>query len=178
MVSLHYTKPNKKNQNHAAEREIGILAQRWRSRMEKKQVPKRLWERGLVYESEILSRMAWGPSKRSGYEMVTGNTPDISEWLDFEFYDLVWWIYWTTKPSFSDIVRRLGRWLGVSHRVGSDLSYWILTDKGKDIPTTSVEYVTREDYLQEDVKKLIAEFNKMVDQKLNHENFHLKDDTG
>ena len=61
--------------------------------MEKKQVPKRLWDRGVVYESEILSRMARGPSKRSGYEMVTGNTPDISEWLDFEFYDLVWWIY-------------------------------------------------------------------------------------
>ena len=43
-----------------------------------------------MYEGEILSRMARGSSKRSGYEMVTGNTPAISEWLDFEFYDLVW----------------------------------------------------------------------------------------
>jgi hypothetical protein len=28
---------------------------------------------------------------RSGYEQVTGETCNISEWLDFEFYDLVWW---------------------------------------------------------------------------------------
>jgi hypothetical protein len=28
---------------------------------------------------------------RSGYEQVTGKTPNISELLDFEFYDLVWW---------------------------------------------------------------------------------------
>ena len=37
----------RKNQNHASEREIGILAQRWRSRMEKKRVPKHLWDRVL-----------------------------------------------------------------------------------------------------------------------------------
>ena len=30
-VRLHRTEPNRKNQNHAIEREIGILAQRWRS---------------------------------------------------------------------------------------------------------------------------------------------------
>jgi hypothetical protein len=30
--------------------------------------------------------MSHGDDGRSGYEMVTGNTPDISEWLDFEFY--------------------------------------------------------------------------------------------
>jgi hypothetical protein len=28
--------------------------------------------------------MARGEDHRSGYEMVTGNTPAISEWLDFE----------------------------------------------------------------------------------------------
>jgi hypothetical protein len=33
-----------------------------------------------------------GEDGRSGHEEVTGNTPDISEWLDFEFYDLVWWL--------------------------------------------------------------------------------------
>jgi hypothetical protein len=32
--------------------------------------------------------MSCGDVGRSGYEQVTGKTPDISEWLDFEFYDL------------------------------------------------------------------------------------------
>jgi hypothetical protein len=29
--------------------------------------------------------MSRGNNGRSGYEQVTGKTPDISEWLDFEF---------------------------------------------------------------------------------------------
>jgi hypothetical protein len=39
----------------------------------------------------MLSMISCGKEGRSGHEEVTGNTPDISEWLDFEFYDLVWW---------------------------------------------------------------------------------------
>jgi hypothetical protein len=70
--------------------------------MTKKNVPKRLWDFGLVYKSEILSRMACGNDRRTGYEEVTGQTPDISEWLDFEFYDLVWWWHLPGKPNVTD----------------------------------------------------------------------------
>jgi hypothetical protein len=42
-------------------------------------------------QGELLTRMSHGDDGRSGYEQVTGETPDISEWLDFEFYDLVRW---------------------------------------------------------------------------------------
>ena len=131
-IKLRPTEQGRKNQNHAAEREIGFLAKQWRLRMTKKDVPRRLWDFGLVYESEILSRMSRGPNKRTGYEEVTGNTPEIGEWLDFEFYDLVWWLDRATKPSSDDTqVQRLARWLGISHRVGSDMCYWRLTESGK-----------------------------------------------
>ena len=112
--------------------------------MAKKKVPKRLWDFGLVYEGEIISRMSRGRDKRTGYEEVTGNTPDISEWLDFEFYDLVWWLDHSHKPNIADVVRRPARWLGVSHRVGSDLCYWLITETGQLISKTSVEHVTRD----------------------------------
>jgi hypothetical protein len=59
IMMLHTTKQGWKNQNQAAEREIGFLAKRWRLRMAKKQVPKRLWDFGLVYESELLCRGEW-----------------------------------------------------------------------------------------------------------------------
>ena len=110
--------------------------------MRKKRVPKRLWDFGLIYESKLLSRMARGRNKRSGYEEVTG---------DFEFYDLVWWIDWPNKPDITDTAQRLGRWLGVSHQVGSDLCYWVATDSGQLVSKTSVEHVTQEDYLQADI---------------------------
>jgi hypothetical protein len=170
-IMLHTTEQGRKNQNHAAEREIGFLAKRWKLRMTKKKVPKRLWDFGLVYESELLSRMARGNDRRTGYEEITGQTPDISEWLDFEFYDLVWWLDRSTKPNFTDHTRRLARWLGVSHRVGSDLSYWLITESGKIISKTSVEHVTRDDYLQADQKAIIDTFNTQLGESLDDANF-------
>jgi hypothetical protein len=124
-IMLHTTEQGRKNQNHAAESEIGFLAKQWKQRMTKKKVPKRLWDFGLVYESELLSQMARGNDCQTGYEEITGQTPDISEWLDFEFYNLVRWLDRPTKPNFTDHTCRLACWLGVSHWVGSDLSYWL-----------------------------------------------------
>ena len=92
--------------------------------------------------------MARGTDLWSGYEEVTGNTPDISEWLDFEFYDLVWWVDRPNKPDVTDDTRRLARWLGVSHRVGSDMCYWLIKESGQIVSKTSVEQVTCDDNLQ------------------------------
>ena len=89
--------------------------------MHKKKVPKRLWDFGLVYESELVSRMAHGRDRRTGYEEVTEETADIREWFDFEMYDLFYWIDRPNKPDTLDNVRRLGRWLVISDHVGSDM---------------------------------------------------------
>jgi hypothetical protein len=35
--------------------------------------------------------MSRGKTGRTGYEDVTGETPDISEWVDFDFYDWIWY---------------------------------------------------------------------------------------
>jgi hypothetical protein len=139
--------------------------------MTKKKAPKWLWDYGLVFESELLSRMACGSNRRTQYEEVTGQTPDISKWLDFEFYDLIWWLDCPTKPNFTDATRRLARWLGISHHVGSNLRYWLITESGKIISKTSVEHVTCDDYLQADKKKEINAFNRTLETSLNDANF-------
>ena len=164
-IKLYCSEKGRKNQNHHAEREIGIVKKRWMSRMRKKNVHRRLWDFGIVFETELLTRMARGKSGRTGYEEVTGNTPDISEWLDFEFHDLVWW--WDTTPNHPDSKRRLGRWLGISHRVGSDLCCWIITDSGKLISSTSVEHFTQEDRIQDGMDQQVQAFNHKLDNSLN-----------
>ena len=146
-IILHTSEQVRKNQNQAAERKIGFLAKRWRARMHKKEVQKRIRGFGLVYESELLSRMACGIVRKTGYEEVTRDTVDISEWFDFEMYDLVYWIDRPSKPDTSDDVRRLGRWLGISHRVGWDMGYWLIIDSGKLVSKTSVEHVICDEYL-------------------------------
>ena len=52
-MKLHVTEQGRSNQNHAAEREIGYLSRRWKMEMGRKKVPKRLWDFGLVYQSEL-----------------------------------------------------------------------------------------------------------------------------
>jgi hypothetical protein len=101
-IKLHTAEQGRKNQNHAAEQEIGFLSKRWKLWMQKKNVYSWLWDYGLVYEGELLTRMSCGDNGRSGYEQVTGETPNISEWLDFEFYDLVWWWDQPNKPNSND----------------------------------------------------------------------------
>lgn len=89
-IRLKRSEVGRSNQNYAAEREIGELKKRWRNRMLRRKVPPRLWDYGLIYEASILNRVPCGTQARTGIEIVTGDTPDLSEWLDFEFYDRVW----------------------------------------------------------------------------------------
>jgi hypothetical protein len=173
-IKLHTAEQERKNHNHVAEREIGFLSKRWKLRMQKKNVYSRLWDYGLVYEGELLTRTSHGNDGRSGYEQVTGKTPDISEWLDFEFYELVCWWDQPNKPNINNETKRLGRWLGVSHRVGSDLCYWIITDSGQVVLKTSVEHVTHDDYLNKDTKGKVKEFEKKLGECLDDSNFILQ----
>ena len=125
--------------------------------MSKKKVPRRIWDRGLVYEAEIMSRTAAEPNGRTGFEEIFGATPDISQWLDFEFYDLVW--YWDHERSdMAEENRKLGRWLGISHNVGSDLCYWILPQSCKVIARSTVCHVLREELLKPETKLMFEVF--------------------
>jgi hypothetical protein len=51
-------------------------------------------------------------------EEITGETLDISEYLDFGPYDWCWF-----KDNAGLGPAELGQWLGVSHKVGNLMSY-------------------------------------------------------
>jgi hypothetical protein len=78
-IKLHTAEQGRKNQNHAVEWEIGFLSKHWKLQMQKKNVYSWLWDYGLVYKGELLTKMSRGDDGRSGYEQVTGKTPDIGE---------------------------------------------------------------------------------------------------
>ena len=56
---MKITDPNRQNHNNYVDINIGILSQRRRSNMERKQVTKYICDYGLVYESNIIFRMAF-----------------------------------------------------------------------------------------------------------------------
>jgi hypothetical protein len=57
-------------------------------------------------------------------EIITGETTDISEYMDFNFYD---WVLYRSNAGLGEV--EVARWLGVSHRVGRMMSYWLLPEK-------------------------------------------------
>ena len=59
-------------------------------------------------------------------EILTGETVNISECMEFDFYGLCW--YWDNQTD--NIAGKIGIWIGASHRVGSALCYWVLNEKG------------------------------------------------
>lgn len=172
-IQLRHKEKGRYNQNHAAEREIGFLSDRWRRRMSKKFVPRRLWDFGLVYEAEILSRLSRGRDGRTGYEEVFGQTPNIAEYVDFEFYDLVWWWDRGDKISSTEDPKSLARWLGISHRVGGDMCYWLVTASGKVISKSSVQHVIRDDFSNPNSKAQIDEFDRRLKERLDDDNFQI-----
>ena len=50
---------------------------------------------------------------RTPIECISGETPDISEYIDFGFYD---WVTFRNNVGLG--TAELGKWLGVSHWVG------------------------------------------------------------
>ena len=77
-----------------AESFINIIKGRFKRRRVQRNIPKRVWDFGMVWEEEIYSRTT-GKDRRPSLERLIGDTIDIYEWLEFELYDLVW--FWNNQ---------------------------------------------------------------------------------
>ena len=58
--------------------------------MVRKQVPLRLWCYSPEYHCDLISMIVtWmlRNKRRTGYDIIFGNTPEISEYVEFEFYE-------------------------------------------------------------------------------------------
>lgn len=162
-INYHVTEPERHNQN-PAEGTIREIRRKWFRTMVRKRVPKVLWDYGARWVCETMrltSTTAGGLDGGTPFEQVTGETPDISEYLDFGFYDRVWY---HENAGLGE--RLLGRWLGVSHRVGSLMSYWILTKTGARISRTTVQRVTNLEAEVDENKQLFQEFDNEVTRRL------------
>ena len=108
--------------------------------MMKYDVPRRLYDFALSWVCEIgnitasFSKYANG---RTPLEIITGETPDISEYLDFNFYD---WVVFRQNAGMGET--EIGRWLGVSHKIGQLMSYWVLPESGIPISVTTIQRMT------------------------------------
>lgn len=171
-IEHHVSEPNRPQQNRA-EAVIREVKKRWFRQMTKRRVPKRLWDYGIVWVCETMSMTAnssFALGGRTPLEQVTGETPDISEYLDFGFYD---WVWYKDNAGVGD--NSYGRWLGVSHRVGNLMSYWILTLACRVISRTTVQRITNLELQTEEVRERCKEYNIAIKDAMHQENHALPD---
>ena len=86
---------------------------------------------------QLTSSMAGTFQGRTPLEFLTEETPNISEYLDFVWYDRVWY-----KEDAGLGETKLGRFLGPSRKLVSLMSSWELPKSDISISRTTVQRVT------------------------------------
>ena len=102
--------------------------------------------------------------------MVTGRTPDISEYVDFSWYDFLWYY---DQEDFPEAHRRRGHWLGVAHRRGQACCYYILPQSGEPIVCSTVQRITDDERKSAEVKQALDAYDLAIEIKLSHRNVPL-----
>ena len=100
-------------------------------------------------------------------KILTGDTIEIPELIEFEFYDLYW--YWDNKTD--NIKGKIGRWFGVSHRVGNALCYWVLTEKGNIVVRTTVQHVTWDKAKNPEIQQIMGKYHMTLESAIGADEF-------
>ena len=125
--------------------------------MVQKRVPRRLWDYGYCHACKVMQHTASHSVRFNGCTpvgFVTGDITNIAELLDFAFYDQC--LY---KENAGLGKTHIVKWLGVSHRIGPLMSYWILTAQGTLISRTTVQRIT---HIETQTAKSIERFRLFV----------------
>ena len=138
-----YTEPHSPWQN-IAERAGGVIKAKTRDLMRKTNTPLVLWDYCAEYTAELRCMTAtnlFDLNNRTPFETVLGFTPDISELVEFGWYQWVWY----HDPVHPD-KDNLGRWLGPAHNIGQGLAYYILNHNAEVVVRSTVSGI-KDDYI-------------------------------
>ena len=56
--------------------------------------------------------------------------------------------------------------MGISHRVGSDICYWLMTDTGNIVPKTLVKHATIDYNLKPEIESRVDDFNNNLTERI------------
>jgi len=155
-----FTEPHSPWQNKC-ENTIGVLSKKVKARRARRRIPKCVWDFHIIWEAQIYSRTVHN-NHTTPLEALTGDTVDISEWTEFEFYDLV--VYWDDREN--EAGQSIGRWLGPSHHIGSALWYYILTEKATVLSRTSVQHKTKEEFETIEMKECVTAYHEALNRNI------------
>ena len=130
----------------------------------RKRVPEALWDYGMIWVTEISSLTHTSVGGLEGcipFIPMSGKTADISEHLEFGFYDEVWY-----KDNEGLSPHEPGRWLGLSHRMDRLMCFFVLTQNGTIISRSTFQRVTNLENTTASVKETLQKFEEAIQMKL------------
>ena len=143
-----------------AENAIGILKSKVRRIMRESNTPIRLIEFAMIYVSSIRNFVPShivGTRSRTPHELVHNETPDISEYATFNWFEFVW--YWNPQDFQK---QNIGRWLGVADSIGSGHVYYILTIKGTIVARSTVTKLSKDELKLDDINDTISKYKDNI----------------
>jgi hypothetical protein len=99
-------------------------------------------------------------------EAVTGYTPDISPYTQFDWYEYYHVWYHDPVPQFPFEKKLLGRWLGVAESSTDIMAFYILTKTSKVIIRKSTWGLSMEEMQTPAVQLQVAGLNLVISQKI------------
>ena len=103
---------------------------------------------------------------QTSLELMIVEIPNISEYLDFVWYDRVWF---KEDAGLGDTL--IGKFLGPSHKAGPLLSYWIQPTSGIPVLRTTVQRVTYLEICTDSSKQRFEVYDKAIKERL-HEKYN------
>ena len=171
IVKKHHIKPGTTEPysqwQNRAEGEIRELKKGVARRQRLSGSPRRLWCCLTEWVAAIRRLTAHDNPALNGRtpaEMIRGDTPDISEYAQFDWYEYVWYI--DPVSAWPIEKRKLGRWIGVASDVGAAMTFWILPGSCKPIARSSVQGMTKDERDNPAIQLLMAELDLEIDAKI------------
>ena len=160
-----FTEPHSPWQNRA-EAAIGETKTYARRLMQKTNTPIRLWCFCFEYTADILSLCATGRHDlkgRTSYEAIMNYTPDISEYVSFDWFQWCWYYNEETKS------KSLCRWLGPAHNIGQSFCSYILLENASFITRSSILIIQDDEIITERIKSMCDKFMQSIESKIGNQ---------
>jgi len=144
-----------------------------RHSLETSRALKHLWDYCTKYHCELHNLTAhpiFILQDRTPYEWVVGRTPDISEYIDYQWYETVW--YLDRDAEFPNNKKKLGKWLGIAHNVGQALCYYILPSSGHPIVHSKIQALSNDQRQSTEIQQAVRDLHQAISDKFKSEADH------
>src|SRR5687767_5018070 len=138
MIKDQFTEPYHPQQNPVESNAIRYLKNQIHVLLDRTGAPDTAWYIAAKYVADIhnICSDQGLPNKMTPLQYQHGVTPDISEFLQFTFWQPI--LYLDHESKWPASKERSAGWVGVAHGIGDALTFWVLDDQSKQLLARSV----------------------------------------